>query len=196
MTETEPPSAALGEEFLFHLYRGSELLKDDQFYEAKSELERALSFQPRDVAGQSLLGIVYFRLGHYPRAIQIYEELIRVRPVEVAPRINLSLCYLKTGQLTSARGLLESLVQEHPDHQRAWGYLGLTYQRLDDFEKASVAFDRAGRSELAARVRAAHPADAPYEDPADPTSAVQEFIKITSAKRAPSLPPASRPSPR
>src|SRR2546423_1490632 len=97
--EPAPSEAALGEEFLFHLYRGSELLKEDRFYEAKPELERALAFQPRDVEGQSLLGVVYFRLGHYPRAIQIYEELIRARPSELAPRINLALCYLKTGQL-------------------------------------------------------------------------------------------------
>jgi uncharacterized protein (AIM24 family)/thioredoxin-like negative regulator of GroEL len=161
--ESETSEAALGEEFLFHLYRGSELLKDDKFYEAKSELERALAFQPRDVEGQSLLGVVYFRLGHYPRAIQIYEELIRVRPTEVAPRINLALCYLKTGQLAGARAILDELVQHRPDHVRAWGYLGLVYQRLGDFEKASVAFDRAGRPQLAARLRAsqepeAHPA--------------------------------------
>ena len=149
--ESEPHAAALGEEFLFHLYRGSELLKDDQFYEAKSELERALSFRPRDIEGQSLLGVVYFRLGHYPRAIQIYEELIRVRPAEVSPRVNLALCYLKTGQLASARGLLEELVQHKPEHTRAWGYLGLAYQRLGDFDKASVAFERAGRPQLAQR---------------------------------------------
>jgi len=152
--------AALGEEFLFHLYRGSELLKEDRFYEAKPELERALAFQPRDIEGQSLLGVVYFRLGHYPRAIQIYEELIRARPTEVAPRINLALCYLKTGQLAGARTILDELVQHRPDHVRAWGYLGLVYQRLGDFEKASVAFERAGRPQLAARLRASQEADA------------------------------------
>src|SRR4051812_874233 len=177
--ESEASNAALGEEFLYHLYRGSELLKDDQFYEAKSELERALAFQPRDIEGQSLLGVVYFRLGHYPRAIQIYEELIRVRPTEVAPRINLALCYLKTGQLAGARALLDELVQHRPDHVRAWGYLGLVYQRLGDFEKASVAFDRAGRPQLAARLRAAHepeppPPDGPGKSPAggDPPRSV------------------------
>ncbi len=157
--ETTPSEAALGEEFLFHLYRGSELLKEDRFYEAKPELERALAFQPRDIEGQSLLGVVYFRLGHYPRAIQIYEELIRVRPTEVAPRINLALCYLKTGQLAGARVILDELVQHRPDHLRAWGYLGLVYQRLGDFDKAAVAFERAGRPHLAARLRAGQEAD-------------------------------------
>src|SRR5690606_2308727 len=70
--EGSPESDAGGEEFLFHLYRGSELLQDNCISEAKEELERALAMQPQDVEGQGLLGIVYFRLGLYPRAIKIY----------------------------------------------------------------------------------------------------------------------------
>ena len=42
--------------------------------EAKEELEFALTMQPLDAKGQDLLGTVYFRLGLYPRAIQIYED--------------------------------------------------------------------------------------------------------------------------
>src|SRR5690606_39696809 len=77
---TPPSSRFDNEEFLFHLYRGSELLQDNCVGEAKEELERALSLQPRDAEGQALLGVVYFRLGLYPRAIQIYEDLIRYLP--------------------------------------------------------------------------------------------------------------------
>src|SRR5271156_1238244 len=68
------------EDFLFHLYRGSELLQDNRVLEAKSELEHALTLQPRDPKGQDLLAVVYFRIGLYPHAIQIYEELLRENP--------------------------------------------------------------------------------------------------------------------
>src|SRR4051794_3614396 len=80
-----PPSAGSfdGEDFLYHLYRGSELLQDNCVPQAKEELERALKLQPQDTEGQGLLGVVYFRLGLYPRAIGIYEEIIRDRPNEV-----------------------------------------------------------------------------------------------------------------
>lgn len=191
--------SAIGEEFLFHLYRGSELLQEDQVYEAKSELERALSLQPQDIEGQSLLGIVYFRLGHYPRAIQIYEAFVRLHPEEVAPRVNLALCFLKTGQLPQAKLLLEEIVQNRPDHARAWGYLGLTYQRLGDYEKASIAFDRAGRPNLAARVRAAHDSGAHtavYEAPEQPAGQSQSRIHEIAqrdARAAPSVPPPAEP---
>ena len=74
-----PPSAGSfdGEDFLYHLYRGSELLQDNCVPQAKEELERALKLQPQDTEGQGLLGVVYFRLGLYPRAIGIYEEIIK-----------------------------------------------------------------------------------------------------------------------
>src|SRR6476659_10794162 len=86
------------EDFLFHLYRGSELLQYNRVHEAKEELEQALKLQPRDAKGQDLLAVVYFRLGMYPRAIEIYEELARAFPGDPALGQNLALCYLKTGQ--------------------------------------------------------------------------------------------------
>jgi hypothetical protein len=42
-----PPSSrdVAGEDFLFHLYRGSELLQDNRVHEAKTELEQALALR-------------------------------------------------------------------------------------------------------------------------------------------------------
>jgi hypothetical protein len=150
-----PPEAAPfdGEDFLFHLYRGSELLQDDCVEEAKEELERAIRMQPLDVEGQSLLGVVYFRLGLYPRAIEIYREIVKACPEEVTPKLNLALCYLKTGQPGEARDLLESLLRSAPDHRRAWGYLGLSLERLGEYERARAAFLRAEQPHLARRMQ-------------------------------------------
>lgn len=153
-SEAPPSVGRYDQEFLYHLYRGSELLQDNSVDEAKAELERALKLQPRDVEGQGLLGIVYFRLGMYPRAIDIYEQLERAVPLEITPKINLALCYLKTGLTERAKDKLEQLLEQAPNHKRAWGYLGLVYQRFGDFEKARVAFERADRPKLAARMAA------------------------------------------
>jgi hypothetical protein len=150
--EAAPSSAFAGEDFLFHLYRGSELLQDNCVEQAKEELEQALKLQPRDSEGQGLLGIVYFRLGMYPRAIGIYEELIRAWPNEITPKVNLSLCYLKTGLQHQARDMLEEVIRREPDHVRAWGYYGLALERLGDYAKAQAAFERAGQPHLALRM--------------------------------------------
>lgn len=154
-SELPPSSTFEAEDFLFHLYRGSELLQDNRVGEAKEELERALSFQPEDIEGQGLLGVVYFRLGLYPRAINIFEEIVRLRPEALTPRLNLGLCFLKTGQLLRARDTLDALLELEPTHKRAAGYLGLAHQRLGDFERAAQAFERAGQPHLARRMEQA-----------------------------------------
>jgi thioredoxin-like negative regulator of GroEL len=151
-SDTPPSAGHYDQEFLYHLYRGSELLSENAVDEAKAELERALALQPRDTEGQGLLGVVYFRLGMYPMAIEIFEQLERSCPGEVTVKINLALCYLKTGQGEAARSRLEQVVARSPAHKRAWGYLGLVYQRFGEFEKARVAFEKAGHPKLAQRM--------------------------------------------
>ena len=154
-----PPSAPVDsannvadEDFLFHLYRGSELLQENRIHDAKEELEQALTMQPLDPKGQDLLGTVYFRLGLYPRAIQIYEDLTRQFAREVSVKINLALCYLKTGQPDRAHSVLADAVRLNPDHKRAWAYLGLALEKLGDIEQAQVAFDRGGHPTMAKRL--------------------------------------------
>jgi hypothetical protein len=140
------------EDFLFHLYRGSELLQENRVLEAKEELEFALTMQPLDAKGQDLLGAVYFRLGLYPRAIQIYENLAGQFPRDASVKINLALCYLKTGQPEAAKGALQEAVRINPEHKRAWGYLGLALQKLGELESAQIAFERGGHSMMAKRM--------------------------------------------
>jgi hypothetical protein len=140
------------EDFLFHLYRGSELLQENRVLEAKEELEFALTMQPSDPKGQDLLGAVYFRLGLYPRAIQIYESLVLQFARDVSIRINLALCYLKTGQPEPARRTLQEVVRLNPEHKRAWGYLGLALQKLGELEQAQIAFERGGHALMARRM--------------------------------------------
>jgi Flp pilus assembly protein TadD/uncharacterized protein (AIM24 family) len=152
--DASPPSSRdlANDDFLFHLYRGSELLQDNRVHEAKQELEQALGLQPRDAKGQDLLGIVYFRLGLYPRAIAIYERLVAAHPLSTTPRLNLALCYLKTGQAQAARSELERVLEHNPEHTRAWGYLGLAFQRLGDVERAVYAFRMGGHEGMARRL--------------------------------------------
>ena len=175
----QPPSADSGrevadEDFLFHLYRGSELLQDDRVHEAKESLERALTYQPRDAKGQDLLAVVYFRLGLYPRATQIYETLRNQNPREPSLRLNLALCYLKTSQAGRAREELEALVKAQPDHKRAWGYLGLAYERTGDLVRAQEAFERGGHAHMARRLAQRPPSLRPSAPPPPPANEQRE----------------------
>lgn len=152
MANTRPPAAALQEDLVYHLYRGSELLMDDRLVEAKVELEKALEMQPEDERGRSMLAVAYFRLGMYPLAIEIYDRLLRRHPKDSTLRLNLGLALLRAQQPREAISHLRMITDEHPEHARAWRYLGAAYWHLEQLQDAHQAFVRAGRDDLATRV--------------------------------------------
>ncbi|MFW5875581.1 MAG: tetratricopeptide repeat protein [Myxococcota bacterium] len=140
------------EDFLYHLHRGSDLLMRDRVVEAKEELERALTYQPQDAKSQDLLAGVYFRLGVYPRAIEIWDHLVRAYPKDVTLRVNLALAMFKTGQHDAALDHVHEALRMQPDHERAWGYLGLIHWRRGQLEQARDAFLRGGQATMARRM--------------------------------------------
>lgn len=143
------------DDFLYHLYRGSSLLLSDDVDSAKHELEQALALQPQDAQSQDLLAGVYFRLGLYPRAIEIWQRLVDDYPEDPTLRVNLALVLFKTGQADDAQLHVGHALRIQPDHQRAWGYLGLIHWRLGRIEAAREAFVRGGQSSMAQRMEEA-----------------------------------------
>lgn len=144
--------AVPSEDFLYHLHRGSDLLMQERVVEAKEELERALTYQPQDAKSQDLLAGVYFRLGVYPRAIEIWDHLVRAYPKDVTLRVNLALALFKTGQHEAALDHVHEALRIQPDHERAWGYLGLIHWRRGQLEQARDAFLRGGQATMARRM--------------------------------------------
>jgi uncharacterized protein (AIM24 family) len=194
---SETPGSS-ADDFLYHLYRGSELLLADQVHEAKGELEQALALQPQDAKGQDLLAGVYFRLGVYPRAIEIWQRLVEAYAKDTTLKVNLALALLKTGQHAEALGHLVDAVALNPDHDKAWGYLGVTYWRLEQYREARDAFLRGGQAAMARRMEAVLSASsagtvaAPEPDEEDDTadraamrSAAEEAIEQFEAEQVP-----------
>lgn len=143
---------AVDEDFLYHLYRGGELLASGKNLEARDELERAYHLKPHNQKAQNLLGLVYFKLGLLDRAIEIYDRLVQDNPADPTLRINLGLVYLKAGQISDAIAQLEAAIAEIPDHPKALNYLGLAYAQAQSHEKARSAFARAGNPAMALKM--------------------------------------------
>ncbi|MCP4676532.1 MAG: tetratricopeptide repeat protein [Deltaproteobacteria bacterium] len=139
------------EDFLAHLHRHGALTRENRSDEAQRVLEKAFDSQ-KDPFGQAALGLVYFKLGIYPRALAIYRRLVDEYPGEPTLRLNLALIYLKTGQTHRAKELLEELVGLHPEYRKAHGYLGVAYQRLGEYVKAQAAFEKADAKHMAERM--------------------------------------------
>lgn len=158
------------DQFLYHLHRGSELLIEDRVLEAKDALERALERRPQDAKSQDLLAGVYFRLGVYPRAIEIWGRLVEAYPTEPTLRVNLGLSLFKTGQSEKALVPIEEALKLQSDHPRARRYLGMIRWRLGQLREARQAFIDCGEQSMVARIDEAlasstglHPSVSPAE---------------------------------
>ncbi len=180
--------APANEDFLFHLSRGSEMLMNNRVVEAKEELERALEFQPRDAQSQDLLAGVYFRLGVYPTAIRLWRGLVEEFPEDSVLHVNLGLALLKTGQPGDAREHLVRALELEPEHERAWGYLGLVLWRMGKLDQAREAFLRGGQLTMAKRMEeqsSAGTVEAPRtREPPEELPAGIEYAQVSAMRDA------------
>jgi hypothetical protein len=178
MPETEDQSPPMGlpaeasgdEDFLYHLYRGGELLATGKALEARDELERAFQLRPENQKAQNLLGLVYFKLGLLERAAEVYYRLVEENPSDATLRVNLGLVYLKAGQVDQAIRELEAALVLSPHHPRALNYLGLAYARQDQPAKARNAFERAGNRAMVRKLEEATSAANGGRDPRPPAA--------------------------
>jgi hypothetical protein len=189
---SEPPQqgesapGASEQDFLHHLYRGSELLAEDRLEEAKQELDQALQLQPQDAKSQDLLAGVHFRLGGHDRAIEIWSRLVEAYPKNAALRINLGLAQFKAHQTEAALGQFHAALRLEPGHERGWGYLGLVHWRLGQMQQARDAFLRGGQATMARRMQdalASSPEQA-GDVPSDPERALSEQDASQAALRS------------
>ena len=134
----------IDDDFLYHLYQGGDLLRANRVVEAKDHLEKAFALKPANPSGQNLLGLVYFKLGLFHRAADIYQKLIDRFPEDPTLRVNLAMVHLKADQLDDAEAGLLHAIDLSPDHKSAHRYLGLVLVRKGDTQVARDHFVKAG----------------------------------------------------
>ncbi len=142
----------MNEDFLNALFRGSELIGEGAYEEAKVILDEALVSRPDDPKARNLLGLAHFKLGDYEMAESIYMVLVDENPRDATLRVNLGLVHLKTGMFEDAITELEVAVELRPGHRRAQNYLGVAYARVGDYVQAQACFAAAGSEEMVERM--------------------------------------------
>ncbi|HOX46356.1 MAG TPA: tetratricopeptide repeat protein [Myxococcota bacterium] len=134
----------IDDDFLFHLYQGGEFLRTDRIAEAKEHLEKALVLKPSNPRGQNMLGLVYFKLGLFAQAIELYQGLVKRYPGDPTLRVNLAMVHLKAEALDAAEEQLRSALEADPEHVSAHRYLGLVLMRRGQAAAARPHLERAG----------------------------------------------------
>lgn len=89
------------------------------------------------------VGMCFFGKRKYIASIACLKRALYLDPFEWIIAYNLGLVHLTTGQCASAFHFFSSSINLKPDFAAAYMYLAVTLARLDDFENARAAYDRA-----------------------------------------------------
>jgi len=89
------------------------------------------------------IGMCFFGKQRYVAAIACLKKALYLDPFEWIIAYNLGLVHLNTEQYASAFHYLSASINLKPDFASSYMYLGLALARLEDFENACSAYDKA-----------------------------------------------------
>jgi len=101
--------------------------------------------QPRNSAAWFSLGIANARVGQPAKAIEAYQQALRINPKDDGAWNNLGFDYDKVGQLAKAIEAFQKALRINLENAVAWNNLGSTYGKAGQTAKGIEAFQKALR---------------------------------------------------
>jgi len=138
----EPPLALPEEE----AEACNEALSDEFIAKIDASGEVHLEMDARNAHVWNELGNIYFNSGAYDDAILAYSKAIELDRYFAWPYSNLALTYVQKGRFAEAILLYQrsiELFKDDRDKAISWNRLGNVYRRLNDYESAIAAYQRA-----------------------------------------------------
>ena len=89
------------------------------------------------------IGMCFFGKQRYVASIACLKRALYLDPFEWIISYNLGLVHLNTGQYASAFHYFSTSINLKPDFPSSYMYLAITLNRLDDFENACAAYEKA-----------------------------------------------------
>eukprot|EP00854_Cymbomonas_tetramitiformis_P024156 gene24156-29321_t len=93
------------------------------------------------------IGMCFFGKQRYIAAIACLKKALYLDPFEWIISYNLGLVHLNTGQYASAFHFFSASINLKPDFPSSYMYLAITLSKLDDFENACSAYEKANEME-------------------------------------------------
>jgi excisionase family DNA binding protein len=155
----EIPSVRVGERLL--RVRESDVLKPDvrayleqgmlhdsphphEMDQAVTAYNKAIQLNPRYTLAYFCLGTMYYRWGHYHKAIEPLKKAIELNPEAVPSYMNLGMNYNHAGMYSDAEEILKKAVELNDDHAEAHYQLGFALlQQYNKYKGAIRHFKKA-----------------------------------------------------
>lgn len=89
------------------------------------------------------VGMCFFGKGKYVAAISCLKRAVYLSPFEWIISYNLGIVNLSIGQFASAFHYFSAAINLHPQYSRAYMYLAVALNKLEDFDNACSAYEKA-----------------------------------------------------
>lgn len=137
---------------------------------SEAEFRRALELNPDDARTHHWYASMLSDQQRYKEAVQQANIGYQLDPRSAPSAASYGYMMVQAGDLDHGRQIIETALKLDPDYEAAWGYLGMAYLRLQNFQQAAAAYDHAASFES---FSASYLADAAYAraKAGDPTQA-------------------------
>ncbi len=125
------------------LAAGSIIQDHSEMDVALTKYRIAAVYTPNSAQLWNNIGMCFFGKKNYIAAIACLKRALYLAPFEWIIAYNLGLVHLNTGQYASAFHYFSASINLKHDFPSTYMYLGITLNRLDDFENACTAFEKA-----------------------------------------------------
>ncbi len=128
-------------------------LAEENYVDAKDEVEKILDGNPADDRALNLLAIIMLKLDQYSKAVKIYEELILRYPNTMPLRTNLGVAYLKSNQPENALKEFSVVLTKDPGNKTVLKLNGKALLKLNRVDEAIDSFKKAGMNDYVKKIK-------------------------------------------
>ena len=112
---------------------------------AKNYYNETLRMNLNHVDAHNNLGIIFFNLGEYQKAMSCFKKAIQIQPNYVAAYYNLGNVHKETAENQKAINCYEKAIQINPEYVDALNNLGIIFFKLGEYHKSVSCYEKAIR---------------------------------------------------
>ena len=126
-----------------NLVRAFDLLKKNDFVNAKLIYENILSVDKKNFDALFFLGVILIKFKNYKKARELLEQVVLIKPNFADAFNNIGICLEKLNDLDGAIKNYNLAINNRPNFAEAHNNIGVVFQKLRNFDQAILQYKKA-----------------------------------------------------